>query len=280
MKNISISNFYVKSLFTYRFQNPLLEDLVENKKNFAYRLMYIETGTIDIFINDTKYSLQEGDLIFIPANVVYSTRAYNKYLDVYVVIFSINDEEDLVNSKNGEIFKINRDYIVNFYDHEELNNVILYKNANCFKQFREIFILSKTKSQTKFLKINSHIMLLLVELIEHEEHNVQKTLCEQILEYIDSNITNGISCESVAHHFNYNLNYLSKLVRKETGRGISSYILKEKCRIGANLILETNMSVSEIATELDFCSTSHFTNTFKKIMKCSPSAYKKIVNSK
>ena len=280
MKNISISNFYVKSLITYRFQNPLLEDLVENKNNFAYRLMYIEKGSMDIFINNEKYSLQEGDLIFIPANVIYSTRAYNKYLDVYVVIFSVNDEEDLFNSKNGDFFKINRDYVVNFTDYNDFNNVILYKNANCYKQLHEIFTLSKTKSQTKFLKINAQLILLLVKLIERKEQNVQKTLCDQILEYIDANITNGISCESVVNHFNYNLNYLSKIVRKETGRSISSYILKEKCRIGANWILETNMSISEIAKELDFCSTSHFTNTFKKIMECSPSMYKKIAKSK
>ena len=53
-------------------------------------------------------------------------------------------------------------------------------------------------------------------------------------------------------------------------------ILREKCRVGANWILETNMSITEIARELGFCSTSHFTNTFEKIMKCSPSMYKKI----
>ena len=276
MKSISISNFYIKSLFTYRFQNPLLEDLVENKNNFAYRLMYIEKGTMDVFIKDKKYSLQEGDLIFIPANVIYSTRSYNKFLDVYVIIFSVNDEEDLFNSKNGEIFSINRDYVVNFYDCAEFNDVILYKNANCFKQLQEIFALSKTKSRTKFLKINAEITLLLVSLIERKEHNFQKTLSTQILEYIDANITNGISCETVVNHFNYNLNYLSKIVKKETGRSISSYILKEKCRIAANWILETNMSISEIAKELDFCSTSHFTNTFKKIMDCSPLMYKKI----
>lgn len=276
MKNVSISNFYVKNLLTYRFQNPILEDLVENKKTFAYRLMYMEKGYMDVFINGQKYSLHEGDLIFIPANVVYSTRAYNEYLDLYVVVFSVNDEEDLINSVSGDYLKFNRDYVVNFSDYDDFNHVVLSRNINCHRQFQEIFTLYKTKSQTKFLKINALIILLLVKIIENSGHNVQKTLVTQIIEYIDQNITNDISCDSIANHFKYNLNYLSKLVRKDTGRSISSYILREKCRVAANWILETNMTISEIAKELGFCSTSHFTNTFIKIMKCTPSMYKKI----
>ena len=127
--------------------------------------------------------------------------------------------------------------------------------------------------------MNAIITLLLTKIIDKKENNIKKELCSQILEYIDLNIANAISCNSVAKHFNYNLNYLSKLIKKETGRSMASYILREKCRVGANWILETNMSISEIAKELGFCSLSHFTNSFEKIMKCSPSMYKKMVNN-
>jgi YesN/AraC family two-component response regulator len=79
-----------------------------------------------------------------------------------------------------------------------------------------------------------------------------------------------------AGEVNLSPNYLSDLLKKETGRNTQDHIhfyLIEKAK---NLLLSTNMSVNQIAYQLGFEYPQYFGNLFKKKTGISPNEYRNI----
>ncbi|WP_293671746.1 AraC family transcriptional regulator [uncultured Parabacteroides sp.] len=71
-------------------------------------------------------------------------------------------------------------------------------------------------------------------------------------------------------------NYFGDLIKKETGQTAQQYILSKLISLAKDRIINSNRSVSEIAYELGFQYTQHFSRLFKKNVGCSPNEYKKM----
>ncbi|WP_345989988.1 helix-turn-helix domain-containing protein [Chryseobacterium sp. Chry.R1] len=76
---------------------------------------------------------------------------------------------------------------------------------------------------------------------------------------------------------NYHPNYLSKIIKKETGKPISSWIA-EKTISEAKKLLNTDEQIQNIAYMLGFHEVSHFSKFFKSHTSISPSAYRENIN--
>lgn len=69
-------------------------------------------------------------------------------------------------------------------------------------------------------------------------------------------------------------NYLSELLRKETGLSALKHIQQKTLETAKERVFNTRKSVSEIAYELGFQYPQHFTRWFKKQMGCTPNEYR------
>lgn len=69
-------------------------------------------------------------------------------------------------------------------------------------------------------------------------------------------------------------NYFGDLVRKETGKTAQEYIQLKVIAFAKLRLLDSQLSVTEIADELGFKYPTHFTRLFKKIAGVSPSEYR------
>lgn len=67
-------------------------------------------------------------------------------------------------------------------------------------------------------------------------------------------------------------NYLSRIFKKEVGESFSKYKQKHLLEKAVELMKHTNRSISDIALELGFYDTSHFSRTFKSVFNTSPRA--------
>ena len=84
------------------------------------------------------------------------------------------------------------------------------------------------------------------------------------------------SLHSIAEKVNLSHNYLSDLLKKETGRSAKDHIndfLVEKAK---NLLLSTEESVSEIAYDLGFNYPHYFSRLFKAKTGVSPQKYREL----
>lgn len=68
--------------------------------------------------------------------------------------------------------------------------------------------------------------------------------------------------------------HLAVKFKKETGRTLSDFVLKEKIEEGKRLLRYTDKSISAIAAYLGFSSQSHFANVFRKYANSPPNEYR------
>lgn len=71
-------------------------------------------------------------------------------------------------------------------------------------------------------------------------------------------------------------NHLNKLVKEQTGKTASSFIEEMLLMEAKSLLRHTELSISEIAYQLDFTDPSHFNKFFKRGAKTTPLQYRNL----
>ncbi|MFF2482070.1 response regulator [Paenibacillus sp. NPDC058071] len=92
--------------------------------------------------------------------------------------------------------------------------------------------------------------------------------------YILERLEEDISREDIAAHVFLNPDYLTRIFKKETGQSISDYLLQQRLSLAANLLLNTEMPISAIASRIGYSNFSHFSRIFKKNMALGPLEYR------
>ena len=88
-----------------------------------------------------------------------------------------------------------------------------------------------------------------------------------------------ISIAETARAVGYTPDYLNRLFREHFGKSIEQYIIE--CRIydSLTLLLQTDMSVNDIALRMGWECTGNYINHFKKIYNTTPAKYRKTLQN-
>lgn len=70
-------------------------------------------------------------------------------------------------------------------------------------------------------------------------------------------------------------NYLNAVVKKETGKTASEFIDKQIFKMAKNLLLQEERLIKEIAWQLSFNETAHFSNFFRRHAGIAPGVFRK-----
>jgi AraC family transcriptional regulator len=97
---------------------------------------------------------------------------------------------------------------------------------------------------------------------------------ENALIYIENNIQQPLSLESVANSFNMSKYYFHRLFSAMMGCSLNNYILSRRLNASLNLIRNDNLSLTDIAYQLNFGTQSSFTRAFKRQYGIAPSSLK------
>jgi AraC-like DNA-binding protein len=79
-----------------------------------------------------------------------------------------------------------------------------------------------------------------------------------------------------ADRMNFSANYLSDMLRKDTGKSASEHIQLRMIETAKEKLFDKNKSVSEIAYELGFEYPQHFSRLFKRRVGMSPNEYRTV----
>ncbi len=98
----------------------------------------------------------------------------------------------------------------------------------------------------------------------------------RIIDYINENLKEKLTLESLAKHFNASVSYVRNLFSKYLRQPLYDYILTSRLHKSTQLLLTTRLSITEIAEECGFSSANYYYFIFKKKQGLSPSAYRRI----
>lgn len=96
---------------------------------------------------------------------------------------------------------------------------------------------------------------------------------------IRENVATDQPLEDIAGQLNMSYSWFRRLFKQYTGFAPAQYQLEIKIQKAKELLASTNMSIKEIAYELNFENASYFITFFKSKIKLSPKAYRDKVHA-
>ena len=95
-------------------------------------------------------------------------------------------------------------------------------------------------------------------------------------EYIEKNYKKNIRLADIAQAENLNPSYLSRIFREETGKTFSDYLTFFRMQIAKELLCNISVNISEVAVEVGYCDSKHFSKSFKKVVGITPKEYRNL----
>ena len=100
------------------------------------------------------------------------------------------------------------------------------------------------------------------------------SLIVNIKNYIEENLLQEVSMDSLASFFGYNKKYLGRLFKANTGMSISEYCNNRRISIAKKLLSDSSLHIADIAGQCGFNNVTYFNRAFKKITGLSPKEYR------
>ena len=233
-------------------------------------ILFVLEGQLCVKTDQQEYVLSGEDFVLINANRFHSYTASKKILAVRYQI-SMKKLNEILSQRNvifwccsvqeksracGELRKILKD--------------ILFCNLN--RSTKDKFYINSLYYQ---LLGNLCSNFLLENNDTDSCQNKEKDRIERVLEYIRLNYQNSISLQDVADELYLSTTYLSKYIRKNSGKGFIELINSVRLSHAMEDLIYTDTPVTRIAMDNGFASVAALNKVFKEVYHTTPSEYRR-----
>ena len=109
----------------------------------------------------------------------------------------------------------------------------------------------------------------------HSIKEEPKNLGTQVMNYISSHISEPFSIEEIENEFGKSRSQIFRAFKEQYGKTPYAFYLGKKLSLAKDLLISTQLPISEIAVNLAFCDEYHFSKCFKQKEGMTPYAYRK-----
>lgn len=133
------------------------------------------------------------------------------------------------------------------------------------------------------LSVKSHILAAFSEILKQhstllsgmqKNHKKQERI-KQLLNYIHQNYQNAITLADLAAFAGLSEGECSRFFKKQLNQSPFSYLNEYRIKKSCDSLVETDLSISEIAVQSGFNSFSYYSRRFYEMMQCTPAEYRK-----
>lgn len=98
---------------------------------------------------------------------------------------------------------------------------------------------------------------------------------EKMLQYISRNYQEDLKLEDLAEEFNFNYHYLSAYFNQQMKEGFSDYLNRLRIEKACRLLEESDLSISQVSSEVGYSEHSYFCRVFKRVTGKTPSLWRR-----
>jgi AraC-like DNA-binding protein len=252
---------------------------------YDYRLFYVSRGYGKMYLENSVFGLNKGDLLFWQPGIPYRMDTDgDKSLQFIALNFDLtqtNKHRDypfppvkFTAFQPEEILEL-----IDFTDFPRLNEPVYIQGMQQIEETLQEIVLEERTKKAFFRERMSGMAISVLASIARalalgqvERRNTGKI--DKVIEYIHSNYAENITNASIGKLFNYHPNYLNKLMMLYTEKPLHQYLIAHRLSMAINLIIESNLPLAEIARMTGFNDYCHFSKLFKKRTGSSPNAFR------
>ena len=132
------------------------------------------------------------------------------------------------------------------------------------------------RSEKMLLAVTEELIRETLEYAAEEKKSKDIKPIREIKKYIEENYMEESSLGQLAELVDMNASYLSSVFKKETGMTYSEYLILCRVKQASRLLVETNLSIGEIAHQSGYQDARYFSKQFSKQVGLKPSEYRKL----
>ena len=151
------------------------------------------------------------------------------------------------------------------------------KNDYNIRKLIEIMIIEyanpSENTQSILRSLTSAMIMQIARKYSQQQDKPQSlSLSSQIIKYIGENDAT-VTLQEVATKFSYHPNYISALLKKETGKSFSRILLEKRMAHALVLLQGTTLSIDAVSAMLGYSNPSNFHKAFREYYGKSPREY-------
>lgn len=232
-------------------------------------------GMIKGKINQKKIDISAGEFFFVNSGELHETDANNRNemssvtillsynllkeycLDIDLYYFDFSGNEDAKNNVKNLIIKCADLYQKKEEFYELEISIILRKICS--------ILLKECKKKRQDMNYS-----------RYEQKSM--TNIKKAIDYMEKNYENDFSLQRIADEIGMAPTYFSRFFKKTTGETFYCYLNKIRLYYAHKELINSDVSITEIALNNGFSNVKSFIESFKKVYKTTPAKYKKQLN--
>lgn len=120
------------------------------------------------------------------------------------------------------------------------------------------------------------ILFYRTEVKKAKEKRCYNSQTREIVNYIESHITDSLNLKTISDILCFNYKYVSKLFHKDTGYTFNDFVYEKKVNIAKDLLKNPRYKISDISHYLGFNEPYYFNRIFKHYTGFTPGGYRNI----
>ena len=248
------------------------------------KIVILIDGDLTYYIEGKAYILKPWDILFVNKNEIHKPVVNpDKYYE-RIVIWLNPDFMAKYAQGNNDLLKCFEVAIKNNYNLLRLNMKSIEIIKNLIQDIQNCNNSNEFGSEILKESLFVQLMVLMNRLFLNSDKNrdiediqYDKTI-EGVLNYINSNLENDLSIDTIASEFFISKYYLMRKFKNQIGSSIHNYVV-QKSLILARSLISDGLSMSSVCSRCGFNDYSSFVRAFKKVYGVSPSNYNPTIHN-
>lgn len=246
-----------------------------------WEIMYIKEGSSTVVIDGTKYEARQGDCFFLLSGQLHTAEAVgSEGCQISSVVFNYDmmvRPKDICSQyvhwiESGEIVPFTH-YSIVHPDHQDITRAAASLMQCMSRQNFGYELLVKADLFAFIGSIYDHKLY-----TQHPEPLKNKkqlniNRLKTVISMIQEHYKDGITLDMLSNSVGMSVQHFCRFFKSMTGTSAMDYVNYYRISVACDLLLQGNMSKTDIAMECGFNNLSYFIKTFRKYKGCSPSEF-------
>lgn len=247
------------------------------------RMFYVKKGTAVLHLNEQDIQLSAGHMYLLPS---YTPHAYEcepefefYYLFVYqrkMEMGSLFDVYDIPYEVQANLAtQLLFENYCNLYPQLVLpsRDAEAFLNHQAYRDYAQAFMQMEWYER---MQLHGLVEILISYFVKHAKRKqiVNDERIAKVLDYVNQNVAKSITIEELADKACLTKSYLIRVFRQNLGITPLQYVIRKKIQYSQTLLLESDMTIQQVATTIGIPDVSYFIRLFKKNLGFTPQEYR------